>query len=155
VNVIVGGSSVMYGTGQSADKVWVRRLQAELGDDYRVLNLAVPGGFPHEFAAIVAEALEAEYPRLLLVMDGGRGKAERRAQFPGEGVYGFLYWDAVSRNALAANPAREEQARLGAARKRESPKEEDAWRERRRRWRLGRWLGFNELWHGVSYQYRG
>src|SRR5690348_8568906 len=38
VAVIVGGSSVLHGTGQRADQLWTDRLQALLGDDYRVIN---------------------------------------------------------------------------------------------------------------------
>src|SRR5262249_38079452 len=46
VLVIVGGSSVLHGTGQRAGHVWTDRLQEELGDGYQILNLALRGGRP-------------------------------------------------------------------------------------------------------------
>src|SRR5437899_5537979 len=33
-NVIVGGSSVMYGVGQPADQIWTKELSKILGGDY-------------------------------------------------------------------------------------------------------------------------
>ena len=60
--MIVGGNSILHGYGQNADQIWTRHLQELLGDRYCVLNLAMRGGFPAEFAGPIAEALSSRYP---------------------------------------------------------------------------------------------
>ncbi len=40
--LIIGGDSVFYGEGQSSEHCWTKYLQQELGDDYAVINLALP-----------------------------------------------------------------------------------------------------------------
>src|SRR5204863_7293825 len=49
VVVVVGGNSIMQGFSQAPDEVWTRRLQEQLGDEYQVLNLALPGCTVVEF----------------------------------------------------------------------------------------------------------
>ncbi len=53
--VVVAGNSVMLGSGQSTEGVWTRHLQAELGDKFKVVNLALPGLAPTEFGTVAAE----------------------------------------------------------------------------------------------------
>src|SRR5439155_1721325 len=61
------GNSVLYGGGSPPDSMWTRHLQAALGDEYRVLNLAMPGETPFEFASTAAEFLVRDYPKLILI----------------------------------------------------------------------------------------
>src|SRR5262249_11133575 len=67
IAVIVGGNSILHGVGQRVEHVWTHRLQKLLGNDYCVLNLGVFSAEPAEFGAVVAEALAAEYPRMILI----------------------------------------------------------------------------------------
>src|SRR5688572_1398656 len=41
IAVVVAGNSVLLGSGQSTEGVWTRHLQAELGDQFKVVNLAL------------------------------------------------------------------------------------------------------------------
>src|SRR5438270_788218 len=41
VAVVIGGNSILYGTGQRAEHVWTKELQALLGDPYQVINFAM------------------------------------------------------------------------------------------------------------------
>ena len=124
IAVVVGGSSVLRGAGQRANEVWTRHLQEELGDDYRVLNLAMDGAFPAEFGGTVAEILTRDFPRLLFVSDVFLGYALARDPVPGERVaaipfgtrYPYFFLDATFKGLLPTDPARDEaiRARLDA-----------------------------------------
>src|SRR5437773_5728158 len=67
VAVIVGGSSINHGVGQRLEEVWTQKLQADLGDRYRVINLAMRGAYASEFGGPVVEALSAEYKKLIYI----------------------------------------------------------------------------------------
>ena len=70
VFVIVGGTSVFYGTGQPDAAMWTRRLQNLLGERFHVLNFAQRGGRSNEFGNIAAEILLQRYARVIYVADG-------------------------------------------------------------------------------------
>src|SRR5262249_24087911 len=101
VSVIVGGSSVMHGTGQRSGHVWTDQLQRLLGSDYQVLNLAVRSGQPVEFGAIAAEMLAGDHPRLIYVTD-----YRNPVEVDGN-MYRYLFWDAYCRGLLQVNAARD------------------------------------------------
>ena len=42
-------------------------MQAELGDEYRILNVAVSSGAPTEYGEVVAEMLSRDHPRVIHV----------------------------------------------------------------------------------------
>jgi hypothetical protein len=105
--VIVGGNSILHGTGQRAAEVWTRHLQEQLGDDYRVVNLGVRGAFTHEFGAVVAEIIGQTHGRVLFVTCfGGTGPSFEEGNF-----YRYLFWDAYHRGLLRKDPEREEHLR--------------------------------------------
>src|SRR5207245_11801285 len=89
--VIVGGSSVLHGTGQAASQVWTRKLQEVLGERYQVINLALRCGRTNEFGQVAAEMLLAEYPQMIFICDCFSGDlfAEPDGLF-----YKYFYWDA-------------------------------------------------------------
>lgn len=102
--VIVGGNSVMQGVGQTAAGVWTRALQQELGDRFVVLNLAMRGGAPNEFGALVAEKLAAEGVPLLYVT----GTVHQSWGTEWDGTqYRYLFWDAWGKGLLPAEPKRD------------------------------------------------
>lgn len=95
--VIVGGNSVTRGVGQPRDKIWTKRLQADLGDGYCVVNLAFNGSVPTDGGAVVAEALRSDFPRQIYIANAAP------TQFPnpeGSTVYRFMFWDAWAKGLL-------------------------------------------------------
>ena len=115
IAVLVGGSSILHGAGQRAEEVWTRHLQAALGDDYRVINFALPGSMPAEFGATAAEMLVSSFPRLIFVTDSFLRHAtaprlSRRglaASVPFHAYYGYFFWDALFKGLLPVDPDRE------------------------------------------------
>jgi hypothetical protein len=69
INVIIGGSSVMNGAFQRHNEVWSDHLGKLLGDDFRVLNLALRAGEPGEFGALTAEMIQNQRDHLIYVTD--------------------------------------------------------------------------------------
>ena len=57
IAVVVGGTSVFYGTGQHDSLMWTRQLQQNLGPSFRVFNFAQRGGRANDFGNIAAEIL--------------------------------------------------------------------------------------------------
>jgi hypothetical protein len=136
-NVIVGGSSVMYGVGQPADQIWTKELSKILGDGYRVLNLAMRGGDTAGIASFAAEMLSRENYRIIYVSDMGIAHI---LQVIGSAPYHYFYWDARARGYLYEHPARE--VALGTrARVDQVPLGE----------LLNSFLNFNDLWNYVAY----
>ena len=123
IAVIVGGSSVLHGAGQRTGQVWTEYLQAALGDDYRVINLALPGCLPAEFGATAAEMLADAFPRLIFVTDAFLHNAAagatlppsvRAAASPVHAFYGYFFWDAFFKGLLPADASRTAAVRASA-----------------------------------------
>ncbi len=105
VVVIVGGSSVLHGTGQPAAQVWTDRLQARLGAGYQVLNLAQRAGRSAEVGAVVAEILARDYPKLMLITDAQPGWLHPEP----DGLYfKYFFWSAHYRGLLLPDAARDQ-----------------------------------------------
>ncbi len=144
VAVIVGGNSVLHGVGQRSELLWSKALQAQLGDDYRVLNLAMRGAFPVEFGGVAAEALSGEYPKMVYVTLTGLAVGG-----PPDGYfYHYLYWDAWGRGLLRESPEREEGLRTYPLVTQRGPEKMG---ELARQGRLNAYLYFNDLWNAVAY----
>lgn len=154
VLVLVGGSSIMMGTGQPERYLWSRKLQGLLGGGYCVFNLAGPAGALNGFASTTLGILEKEYKRAYLLADMTdpvlvyspdgvlsqqhyfwmayyRGMLDPSFVADGEDEAGHLR--VQSREATAADQSRAEQLRLGA-------------------W-LDRFLHFNDLWGGFHFNH--
>ena len=104
-NIIVGGSSVLNGAGQSSDKIWSRELSAALGDDYRVLNLATDGGDVAGIGSFTAEAMSREGYPIIYVSDMAIALT---TQVIGSELYRYFYWDARARGYLYEYQPRDE-----------------------------------------------
>jgi hypothetical protein len=146
VLVVVGGSSVMNGCGQSREGVWTRRLQDRLGPRYRVLNLGMRGGGTVEFGGVAAEMLAARHPKVIFVtstsiLGGGGG-----ATF---GTYQYLFWDARSRGLL---PDDEEHQRWADQARLLRP-DEPIHLERKWGLEVDRVVYGADLWTAVAYRY--
>jgi lysophospholipase L1-like esterase len=147
IAVIVGGSSVMEGIGQPVEELWTRTLQARLGDEYRVLNLAARGGAPNEYGQLAAEMLCRDHPRVIYVCDC---LLHTYANAPDGNrvVYRYFFQDARARDLLLPFPERDAAlAALAAERK-----AKDNFGELLLQSGANRWLSFNDLWHVVAYE---
>jgi hypothetical protein len=144
VAVIVGGNSVLHGVGQRAELLWTKALQAQLGDDYRVINLAMRGASPAEFGGVVAEALSGEYRKIVYVTLTGFGSGGPPDGF----AYQYLYWDAKGRGLLGEYPEREAALRYYA---RAAQRDPEKMAELARRGRVNAYLYFNDLWNALAY----
>lgn len=160
VAVIVGGSSILQGTGQPAGDVWTTHLQQLLGSDYCVLNLGLRCAAMNEFGAVVAEVVRDEFPRLLFVTDLSPGKLPEADGL----LQRFLFWDAQVRGLLIDDATREkalqtslqracdDEARLG--RKEALDRHlmsAEAQRELRAAMRIDTLLAFRDLWTSLAY----
>jgi hypothetical protein len=147
--VVIGGSSVLQGVGQRPEHLWSRKLQEELGEGFSVVNLAMRGGRPYEFAGLIAERLAADGVPVLFVTVAlpGAGWGDWDGQ-----TYRWLFWDAWGKGLLPDDPRRnawlnqEFDTKYG---------QDEAMLEQRRRGRVDGWLFAADLWQYVAYRYVG
>ena len=147
IAVIIGGNSILRGAGQDREALWSAQLQAKLGDDYQVLNLAMNGGAPNEFGQLAAEMLLKEGRRVLYVCNCGLTKY---AQYP-DGTkpeYRYFFHDARARGLLL--PCADRDAALAELAPQRCEKE--GYDELQLQMRANRLLSFNDLWHVLAYE---
>lgn len=148
--VLVGGSSILNGVGQSNEQLWTNRLQEDLGDKYVVVNLALRSCNSYEGAYFVAEAMSKQYDKLIFVTSA----APNADWHPmGQPPYAYLYWDAKYHNLLQNFPEREQ-----AIAEREKKLPDEIWKpEALTELQLSQWMNSNfhfmELWNTVGYRY--
>jgi hypothetical protein len=146
IAVVLGGNSLLQGFGQGAAGNWAVRLQELLGDDFQVLNLALPNLYPFEFGAVAAEVLLHDHPRLILLTNHAWPAPQAPAGEPdGRPFVRYFYWQARARGLLADNPERDIRLYLAEGGRDES------FRELRRQCSLDARLGFHDLWNAASY----
>jgi lysophospholipase L1-like esterase len=144
VAVIVGGNSIMYGFGQTSRGLWTKALQAELGDGYRVINLALPGAGPAEFGAAAAEVLARDHPKVLFLASVSSAGTPLE---PDGNVYRYFFWDAYSRGLLLADAQREALVRELCKER----KDDGAFTELQRQMRVDRFIYSRDLWTRLAY----
>jgi hypothetical protein len=143
--VVVGGNSVLYGTGQRPEHVWTRKLQSLLGDRYQVINFATPGAQLTEFGGTAAEILSRDYARLIVLTNVS--PASPAADPDGHSLYRFVFWDAYYKNLLTPDDAREKRlAELAEERKNLSQ-----FSEMKTQMRLDHFFYFRDLWTTLAY----
>jgi hypothetical protein len=144
VEVIVGGSSVMYGVGQHESLIWTRFLQQHLGSDFRVVNFSQRGGSAADFGNVAAELLLRQGRPVVFIASASitdyTGALEasfyRHLIFDAWHRNYLLPWpprDQLLANAIWRGPATLRGPALGAL--------------------LDAHLNFNDLWSFVSYEY--
>ena len=101
--VIVGGSSVFRGVGQSSAGVWTSALQQDLGDKFVVLNLAMNGGGATGLPSYMTEFLTKENKKVIYLCDMLPGTWAPQGPNP---YYQYIYYDAASRGLLLVSEAR-------------------------------------------------
>jgi hypothetical protein len=138
INIVVGGSSVFYGVGQPKGLTIVDNLRRELGDDYRVINLAMRGGDVSGIAELTTEMLVREGFRVIYVADIAVGA---EAWPIGSPPYQYFYWDARARGLLIDWPARD------------SAVNRPWYRDEILAAQLNSGLYFMELWNTIGYEH--
>ena len=146
VVVVLAGNSVLHGYGQGSEGVWTKHLQALLGEQIQVLNLALPGGDTFEFGSVATEALIRDYPRFLLVTNTWPGPSATVGDPDARPFLRYLYWQAHARGLLADSPERDARLReLTAGR-------DESFRELKRQSELDAGLSFHDLWNVFTYR---
>lgn len=148
--VIVGGSSVLNGVGQSNEELWTRKLQSLLGPRYAVVNLALRSCNAYEGAYFVAEALAKQNEKVIFVTCA---QPHTRWKPLGAPPYAYLHWDAKFQNLLYDFPARDAAV---TAHERQLP--DGSWTpEALTELKLSQFLNsqfhFLELWSTIGYRY--
>jgi hypothetical protein len=142
--VVVGGSSVMWGAGQSNDELWTRGLQRALGDRYRVLNLALPSGSPQEHGGVAFQFLQAHDAKVIYLTDLGSS-----FNMPDGLFWAYVYWEASAKGYLIPNPEAMPLIEQLAPNRRSAP----ALEELRVRGALDSVLYTTDLWNAVGYRW--
>lgn len=93
--VLIGGSSVFYGSSQPVRHLWTKKLQEDLGGQYCVFNLAAPAGPLVGFASVAFQMVGREYKDSYLVVD-----SSSMPSLEADGLvwYKPFFWDAYFKN---------------------------------------------------------
>ena len=146
ISVVVAGSSVMRGNGQSEKELWSLYLQKELGETFQVLNLSVNGGGPGGQGLYMAEWLLNQGRKVIFVSDisiVGVGLS------PDNGAtYRGLFFDANSRGYLTEFPERTDLVNK-SLRASDPASLTEHWIKAS----LNSYFNFNDLWTFVGYKY--
>jgi hypothetical protein len=146
IAVIVGGSSILHGIGQGVEQLWTRKLEARLGESYRVVNLAMRAGLTTEAGALAAESLTKEGAPVIFVADLSPGQAWS----PLGRYYGYMFWDAYYKGLLIDDPARAGWIR--ELLRNATPRSRAASNELRLGAILDSAFRFNDLWSSLGYR---
>jgi hypothetical protein len=142
--VVAGGTSRLWGVGQSPAGLWTRELQRQLGDQYYVINLALRGGRADAFGQQAMEMLIAEKRRAIYAADWMFGESiEPQGVMP---IYRNMFRDAYARDMLLAWPRRDKALALSLA----NPVEASEISELIIRARLNTAFYFDDLWETVG-----
>jgi hypothetical protein len=141
INVIVGGSSVLYGVGQPQGVTIADKLQEKLGPNYLVMNLATKGGSIMGQGLIFAVLLkELNYPVIYI--------ADKDITLYGNPMGTsptfYFHWDAKFNNMLRPwKPREEEEKNYLSLKTLNLPLGQ----------LLNMPLAFNEFWNTVGFKY--
>lgn len=148
INVVVGGSSVLNGTGQQLTELWSKKLAALLGPRYCVVNLGFRGARTGEFGAIGAEMILARR-RLIYLTD----ITSNAGALDVDGMpYRYLFWDAWYKGLIDQDIPGRNASIAQLPRKRSS---DQGFAELRQSARLDSVLYFNDLWTTLAYNAGG
>jgi hypothetical protein len=143
--VLVGGSSVLYGSGQPRGQVWTENLQKRLGDEYKVLNLGFCGAGPQEIGSIVAEVLVRDNPHLYFVNSAA---VIEPVPIRLDGLnHHYFIWDAYYKGMLARDALRDEAIAAVLADHKAIPSLDELLAQKQ----LNSWCYFDDLWTALAY----
>ena len=98
--MVIGGSSVLDGTGQAHYQMWTDKLRKSLGDEYQI-NLGYWGATPQEIGGAAAEILARTNPARLFVRCSSTGRTFSKT--PDGELHRYFFWDAYYKNLLPAD----------------------------------------------------
>ncbi len=155
IAVIVGGNSVLLGCGQGQEGAWTRALQAELGDQYCVINLALPGLGLQEFGTLAAEMLYKDgHQRIIVLTNTWLHPTTPLGEPDGRPIIQWFYWDASARGLLLDFPEREARLAQPVENRTDGAKDRRQRDELIRQTTVDSWLNFRDLWNAFEYRYR-
>lgn len=140
IAVIVGGSSVFRGAGQSANGLWSVALQRDLGERYAVLNLALNGGSPGGQALYATEHLLQQGRKVIYVADVGLLPHIPPSD---SDAYTQMFFDAQAEGYLQDHPERDAAVQTAQAK---------VWEERRLQALTNAVFHADDLWTYVGYK---
>jgi lysophospholipase L1-like esterase len=148
--VLVGGSSILNGVGQSSQELWTKKLQEKLGNRYSVMNLGLRSCGTYEGGYFVAEALSMQSKKVIFVTGSPPSGTISPLGFP---IYAHLYWDAKYHHLLYDFPEREQ-----AIAESEKALPDEQWTpDKLNELKLSRLfnslLNFSDFWNTVGYRY--
>ena len=140
INVIIGGSSVMYGLGQPQGVTIADKLQEKLGPNYLVINLATKGGSIMGQGLIFSMLLkELNYP-VIYIADK---EINLHGNPMGTSPTFYFHWDAKFNNMLRPwKPREEEEQKYLSLKTLDIPLGQ----------LLNKPLAFNEFWNTVGFR---
>jgi hypothetical protein len=145
--VIVGGNSVLNGSGQKAKDLWSRYLQEILGSQYAVFNFAFRAASPFEGGYFAAESLLNKHRKVIYITN----VIPPTIGFPeGSAPYEYLYWDATYKHLLSIDQIRKIEIEHRIANS--NAKEKESIGELRLCMLLDSYCYFNDLWTSVGYR---
>ena len=98
--VIVGGSSVMIGAGQSEMDAFSNQLQEQLGGDFAVINLALNGGGTFGQGSYIADKLREEGYDVTFIADF---LPLNRPPYLNYDRYQYFFWDSKHNGLIPRN----------------------------------------------------
>jgi hypothetical protein len=157
IAVVITGNSILHGCGQGAQREWTRRLQAELGARFRVINFAMPGMRTTEFGNIAAEMLYRDgHHRMIIVTNNWLDPHGSVGEPDGRPIVHWFFWDAHARGLLLDCPERDARLAIPLDQRSDAsvPEARDPIlrAERMRQASIDSWLNFRELWNAFEYE---
>lgn len=147
IAVIIGGDSILHGSGQGSKQLWSEHLERELGEPFRVLNLAFPGGGPNEHGMLAAELLRSNGQPVIYVCDSNIARFCATVDYTSD-TYRYLFHDARAHGLLAHFLERDQ-----ALAKLDEHEASRTYDELRYRAWANSYLGFNDFWHILGYRF--
>jgi hypothetical protein len=150
--ILVGGSSVFFGSGQPIRYLWTKRLQENLGPKFCVVNLAAPAGPLVGYGSVALEMSIGNYKDVLLITD-----ASALPYHPADGFlwYKHIFWDAYYKKLIFNNHSGNYTSSQIDQIENENLQGDYKAREKFEQIRVGMWLDsylyFNELWNYINF----
>lgn len=150
--VVIGGSSIMMGTGQPISRLWTRDLQDSLGGRYCVFNLATPGGWLGGYAAVTVNMIGNNFKDFVLVSNSLNPPMDSDGQL----FYKHFFWDAYYKGLLKNAPvdySEERVDKISAVNLAADYKTKTRFEQVKIGMFLDSLFYFNDLWTFVHYAY--
>lgn len=140
ITVIISGSSKFRGAGQSLHDLWSIRLQEQLGDNFKVINLAQNGGRVAGIGLYMAEFLAKKGIKVIFVVDVGHFSIAVRDDGPN---YPGFFLDGENRGYWTHFPERLDRIKTSL--------NSEILLENLIKVNLNQFIYFNDFWNAFGY----